>query len=606
MKAASFRAYGKAVLAFAISFMLLAGTVPGVGAETPSAVITASIDSESRVVSVRVTVSPVPQAEQPITLFVLNPHDPAYTLADVTDDTISDVVCISKQGMLDVNGACSFQARLGTSAPGGWYQVKVGGLGMDLTEEQRSATFYYANPDEIAAAKDSINMANSEDIAGILEEYAVEKPILGLDLSGDYAALPQDEIHTEFLLLRDEMPSKAFTSVAEIQEAFQKAVGFVMMNHTAAEQMDAVIRNYGVQLGLEDNEDYANSADIRSQTHTVLSSMRAELPGKQFASIGELQAAYRSAVAVGTLNCSGRAQITDVLERYNDVFELDLDGDYSRLGDDQVEVNKALFQKGFTDIASIQAAFDQQVDEVLDAKENDSRPSTSGGNRGGSSSGGGGRGGSVSIDMTVTNDTPDTQLPEEPDTAPDNIEPSDIFTDIDHVGWAKESIEALAERQIVAGTGGGLFEPDAKVTREQFLKMLVNCMGILETNRQTDFTDVVAGQWYYPYIASAQKAGIVSGMGDGTFGLGREITRQEIAVMIDRAAKYLNLALPSGQVAAFTDESSIDGYAVESVKRMQQAGIIAGVGNGQFLPKQSATRAESAKMIYTLLQLIEK
>ena len=601
-KKAGFLKSGRRILAAVLTGGILFAGLPWMAyAAEPELTITSAIDSESRAVTVKVSVVPAPAETVRMAMFVLNPGENAnVSLQDITDDTLPDIVCISRQGALDENGECTFSATLPAQAIGGRYQVKISDLGLGLDEKLRSSSFYYASNDEIEEAKAAMNTASAATLEERLHQYAEVKPVLGLNLSGDYAAAPKAEVHTMFLQLRD--ASGSFSTVSEIQTAFQAAVGFAMLNAADAAQMDAVIRNYRTVLQLEENDDYTGSADIRAQTHRVLVSLRSTETGSKFASLSSLQEAYRTAIAIGTLNCSGRAEITQVLEKYNAVFGLKLDGDYAGLGSEQIEVNKALFQKAFTNVAEIRHTFEEKLKEVLDGQKKGTVSKPSG------RPGGGGSGGSGSIrtDVTVTPNQPVT-LPEQP-SVPSTEErtPSGYFSDIAHVGWAVESIEALAERQIIDGTGHGLFEPDAKVTREQFLKMLMTGLGLLDERVQTDFTDVELGQWYYPYIASAQKLSIVSGVGEGAFGLNREITRQEMAVFIDRALKSSGVVLPDGQAPVFSDEAEIDGYAVQSVRAMQCAGIINGVGDNRFAPKESATRAEAAKMIYGLLRLTEQ
>jgi hypothetical protein len=180
------------------------------------------------------------------------------------------------------------------------------------------------------------------------------------------------------------------------------------------------------------------------------------------------------------------------------------------------------------------------------------------------------------------------------------------FTDLTHVPWARESIEALAARDMVSGIGNGLFAPGSKVTRAQFITMLMNAFAFTaESKPASTFTDVSADAWYSNAIALAQKLGIVYGKPDGSFGVNDEITREEMAVIAYRASKLAQLAI-GGEKAAkpFADQAAIAGYALESVAAMQQAGIINGKGADRFAPKDHATRAEAAKIIYALFQLM--
>lgn len=180
-----------------------------------------------------------------------------------------------------------------------------------------------------------------------------------------------------------------------------------------------------------------------------------------------------------------------------------------------------------------------------------------------------------------------------------------FFKDIGSVEWAKESIEALAARKVVDGIGDNAFDPDSKVTRAQFIKLLMKALELAEETAQCSLSDVKPGEWYFNSIAAAQKLGIVVGKEDGTFGVDDEISRQDMAVMVYRAAKLLQLELgnQTTNTTEFIDKSEIAGYAVEQVAAMQKAGIIIG-DNGRFMPRDNATRAEAAVIIYRVFGFV--
>ncbi|HIW31528.1 MAG TPA: family 43 glycosylhydrolase [Candidatus Paenibacillus intestinavium] len=179
------------------------------------------------------------------------------------------------------------------------------------------------------------------------------------------------------------------------------------------------------------------------------------------------------------------------------------------------------------------------------------------------------------------------------------------FTDISNIAWAQASIEALAARGIVNGVGNELFSPKSNVTRAQFITMLMNAFEFTDTGAVSSFSDVQDGTWYYDAVALAQKLGISKGKLDGSFGVQDEITREEMAVMAYRASKLANVTLgTNGIVTPFADQSSIADYAVEGINAMQGAAIVNGKAADRFAPKDHATRAEAAKIIYSLFMLL--
>ena len=163
--------------------------------------------------------------------------------------------------------------------------------------------------------------------------------------------------------------------------------------------------------------------------------------------------------------------------------------------------------------------------------------------------------------------------------------------------WAKEVVNALAEKGIVSGYDDNSFRPNNTVTRNEFITMLIRAFDKLDENAEYTFTDGDKNAWYAKYIASAKQAGILSGYEDGSFGDGENITRQDLAVMAYRLAG-LNKA---EDYTAFADDDKIADYAKEAVYALNAAGIINGMGDNMFEPSANATRAQAARIIYLIL-----
>lgn len=180
------------------------------------------------------------------------------------------------------------------------------------------------------------------------------------------------------------------------------------------------------------------------------------------------------------------------------------------------------------------------------------------------------------------------------------------FNDLGTLQWAQTAIEALAAREIVQGDGAGAFRPKDTITRAEFVQMVVRAFGLSDDEATTSFSDVTKDDWYYSSVAAAEQYGIVTGRIDGTFGASANISRQDMALILYRAAKLTSTLLSAGEPSSFTDASAIAGYAAEAVEAMYQSGIVQGMGNGFFEPSAQATRAQAAVMIYGLLQLNAK
>ena len=217
------------------------------------------------------------------------------------------------------------------------------------------------------------------------------------------------------------------------------------------------------------------------------------------------------------------------------------------------------------------------------------------GTDGGSSGGGGGgktssKTGSGSITTTMPIIPPPVSTP---------------FDDLANHEWARTAIEALYKRGVVNGTGGKTYNPDGEVKREEFVKIIVSALGISAADKQVQFTDNVLGSWYTDYVNTAASAGIINGMGDGSFGVGRSITRQDVAVIVCNALSNAGVMLsPSDDT--FADDAEISGYAKDKVMSLYALGLVSGRGNGRFAPQEYMTRAETAVLVYNMLNMFAR
>lgn len=135
------------------------------------------------------------------------------------------------------------------------------------------------------------------------------------------------------------------------------------------------------------------------------------------------------------------------------------------------------------------------------------------------------------------------------------------------------------------------------------MTLLVRMLGLeADVNGAAGFADVSPNDYFYNTLAVVKKLGITNGV-DGThFNPRQQITRQDMMVLIARALEVSGKLDLSGQptdLAVFKDSDAVAGYAQDAVAAMVGAGIVQGSG-GQLNPKSSATRAETAAMLYRI------
>lgn len=160
--------------------------------------------------------------------------------------------------------------------------------------------------------------------------------------------------------------------------------------------------------------------------------------------------------------------------------------------------------------------------------------------------------------------------------------------------WAKENIEYIYDNALMNGYADGSFRPDFSITRGEFCTVMYRYLG-LEPEAGKVFEDT-AGHWAETYISALAARGIVGGVSDTLFEPEEEITREQIAAILDRAFQL-------GDKTAefkFADEAEISDWAYESVYDVLAAGYMQGDENNNFDPRAQATRAEVATIIYRL------
>ncbi len=179
------------------------------------------------------------------------------------------------------------------------------------------------------------------------------------------------------------------------------------------------------------------------------------------------------------------------------------------------------------------------------------------------------------------------------------------FSDVAESAWYSEAVGFMAARGIVRGVGGGKFAPEDKVTRADFLIMVMNSYGIEPDSDIADNFSDAGDKYYTKYLGTAKRLGLVSGVGNNLYLPEATISRQDMFVILYRMLKKLG-ELPestgSKTLEDFNDADDIAGYAIEALKLFVEAGTIQGDGT-KLTPKATSTRAQAVQVLYNLLSL---
>lgn len=218
---------------------------------------------------------------------------------------------------------------------------------------------------------------------------------------------------------------------------------------------------------------------------------------------------------------------------------------------------------------------------------------------GGSSGGGGGSsdGGRNTIMPPVTK--PPVVITDLPDNQEQDKKLE--LVDMNESDWAYPYVKDLIGKGVLAKPEDGRFNPKSELKREEGIKMLIELFDLLNENSACDFADVSEEHWAYKYVASAKENGLTNGIGDNMFGVGMSVTRQDFTVMAYNFLKKKGIEKnPVKESVSFADEENISAYAKEAIDCLAKANVISGTPEGNFLPNNSITREEAAKIICSL------
>ena len=179
---------------------------------------------------------------------------------------------------------------------------------------------------------------------------------------------------------------------------------------------------------------------------------------------------------------------------------------------------------------------------------------------------------------------------------PKNIEITDITGH-----WAEKSVREVVNKGYMELENGKFF-PNVDATRLEYVKALAKLAKVNPKDymNKTVFKDVKSGTTDAGYINWANEKGIIKGTGEGDFEGDRNITRQEIATILNRYEKAMNLNLSKKDAVDFSDNDKIADWAKADVKEAHEKGIFNGKDNNMFDPISNITRAEVAQVVVNM------
>ena len=199
--------------------------------------------------------------------------------------------------------------------------------------------------------------------------------------------------------------------------------------------------------------------------------------------------------------------------------------------------------------------------------------------------------GSSSAGQTI----PDPDVPLEPEA--DETLP---FLDVDEDAWYYDAVCYVYGAGLFQGTSGTTFGPDDPMTRSMTATVLYRLSGETYTGTAATFGDMAAGAWYGTGVSWAAAREIAKGYGDGRFGVNDPVTREQLAAILYRYARYKGEDVSVGEdtnLIGFKDAGQVSEWAAPAVRWAVGVGLLKGDAAGCLRPLDQAARSEFAALL---------
>lgn len=511
---------------------------------------------------------------------IIEGEEASYKTSDINRENIIDTVL----ELTDYSGKnFDYEYTFSDDAEPGYYRVVVCGenMGKSIVEKE----VYYTSERLIDAAIEELNSLTSMQYDEFLALISAKYKLFNLDLS-EYNTIKDKKLLFQAMTERN-YPNSANGGIGKIGTDFYGAVAVSLINERGSNSLEDLFKKHDEIFNLDFDGIYSKL--IQPQKIYPMF-------GFEYTSVEDVESYFKRAAATQYINEASGIEIAARLAEVRVLLGIS-DDDWAAF--DNLTANTSVYtavkNKDFKSPESLVTAFKSALKTSTETDNN--KPHYSGGGSGGGSSGS--SGGFASISGKGKDAvSPDSEK---------YIAAQTKLTDIDNIDWAKEQILYLYESGIISGKTETEFYPNDTITREEYVKLLVSAFSLTGDEDLVTFSDVDKTAWYAKYISIAVASGIVSGISENEFGIGQQITRQDMCVMLKRTLDKKNIKLDSTDkyynVFGFADQDIISDYALEAAQLLYKNGIIAGVDENTFAPLGNATRAMAAVVIYRALAL---
>ena len=182
------------------------------------------------------------------------------------------------------------------------------------------------------------------------------------------------------------------------------------------------------------------------------------------------------------------------------------------------------------------------------------------------------------------------------------------YSDLDPNSWYHDGVHYALENRIMNGVSDQMFAPSSSTSRAMIVTMLWRMEGEPVVNDTTRFADVPSDTWYTEAVRWAASERIVDGYSAERFAPNDNVSREQLATILWRYAKYKGtdkISASKINLGIYIDAEHISRWAYDGMQWAVNAGLITGAGNDKLSPETDASRAQVATMLMRYGKIIK-
>ena len=174
------------------------------------------------------------------------------------------------------------------------------------------------------------------------------------------------------------------------------------------------------------------------------------------------------------------------------------------------------------------------------------------------------------------------------------------FRDFDRTAWYADAVSAAVDNGLLYGKSATVIDPNGDMTRAEMAAIINRSFGCYAKADISKYKDVSKDKWYFEDVAMAVQMGTYNGRSNSSMAPDAPITRQEAMTVVARALELDDDSYSKAELTQFSDAGKVSNWAMPYVRAMVGADYIHGRGK-VLAPQDNITRAEFAQIFHNII-----